>query len=41
MYLKMIRDFQDVIANNTKSVELLNATIERLKRDMNNRAGED
>ena len=40
-YLNLLRDFQDVIANNTKSVELLNATIERLKRDMNSRAGED
>ena len=40
-YLNLLRDFQDVIANNTKSIELLNATIERLKRDMNSRAGED
>lgn len=41
MYIGLLRDFQEVIANNTKSVELLNATIERLKRDMNYRAGED
>lgn len=40
-YLNLLRNFQDVIANNTKSIELLNATIERLKRDMNYRAGED
>ena len=40
-YLKLIRDFQDVINNNTKSLELLNATVQRLKRDMNSRVGED
>ena len=39
-YLKLMRDFQEVINNNTKSIELLNNTVEKLKRDMNYKAGE-
>lgn len=40
-YLNLIRNFQDVIANNTKSIDLLNVTIEQLKSDLDKRAGED
>ena len=36
-YVKVLREFQDVITNNTKSVEMLNSTVERLKGDMNRR----
>lgn len=39
-YLKLMKDFQEVIDNNTKSIDLLNATVERLKRDISYRAGE-
>ena len=39
-YLKIIREFQDIINNNTKSIDLLNSTVERLKRDLNYRFGD-
>lgn len=41
MYLKLFREFQDVINNNTKSIELLNNSVQSLKRDMSYKAGED
>lgn len=33
-YVKLLRDFQDVIANNTRSIDLLNATVHELKNDL-------
>lgn len=39
-YLILTRDFQEVINNNTKSIELLNNTVERLKDDMRLRTGD-
>ena len=33
-YIKMLRDFQEVINNNTKSIELFNVTVQRLEREM-------
>lgn len=39
-YLKLLHDFQNVIANNTKSVELLNSTIIDMQKDMNYKAGD-
>lgn len=32
-YMSLLRDFQDVISNNTKSIELLNATVHELKNE--------
>lgn len=40
MYLKLLKDFQEVINNNTKSIVLLNATVEDLQNDMNHKAGD-
>ena len=34
-YIGLLRDFQNVIDNNTKSVVLLNATVQELKQDLN------
>ena len=34
-YIGLLRDFQSVIDNNTKSVVLLNATVQELKQDLN------
>lgn len=39
-YLKLIRDFQEVINNNTESIHLLNDTVEDLQNDMMFRTGE-
>lgn len=33
-YVKLLRDFQDVISNNTRSIDLLNATVHELKNDL-------
>jgi hypothetical protein len=33
-YVKLLRDFQDVISNNTHSIKLLNATVHELKNDL-------
>lgn len=33
-YIGLLRDFQQVIANNTQSVNLLNATVHDLKNDL-------
>lgn len=32
-YMTLLRDFQEVISNNTKSIELLNATVHELKNE--------
>ena len=40
MYLQLMRDFQEVINNNTKSIELLNSTVEDLQNDMQYKVGE-
>lgn len=40
-YLVLTREFQEVINNNTKSLEMLNTTVERLKEDMRLRTGDD
>ena len=40
-YLVLTREFQEVINNNTKSIEMLNTTVEKLKDDMRLRVGED
>ncbi len=40
MYLKLLKDFQEVINNNTKSIDLLNATVEDLQNDISYRVGE-
>lgn len=40
MYVKLLRDFQEVINNNTQSINLLNATVEDLQDDMNYRSGD-
>ena len=40
MYVNLLRDFQEVINNNTQSLNLLNATVEDLQDDMNDRAGD-
>lgn len=40
MYVNLLRDFQEVINNNTQSLNLLNATVEDLQDDMNYRAGD-
>lgn len=34
-YISLLRDFQSVIDNNTKSIVLLNATVQELKQDLN------
>ena len=39
-YINLLRDFQEVINNNTQSIKLLNATVEDLQDDMNYRAGD-
>lgn len=39
-YLKLIRDFQEVINNNTESIHLLNDTVEDLQNDIMFRTGE-
>ena len=39
-YLQLLKDFQEVINNNTKSIDLLNSTVERLKRDVKYKEGE-
>lgn len=33
-YIVLLRDFQNVISNNTQSVNLLNATVQELKNDL-------
>ena len=33
-YITLLRDFQEVISNNTKSIVLLNATVQELKNDL-------
>lgn len=33
-YIGLLRDFQEVIGNNTKSIVLLNATVQELKQDL-------
>ena len=33
-YIGLLRDFQNVISNNTKSIDLLNATVHELKIDL-------
>lgn len=33
-YIQLLRDFQEVISNNTQSVNLLNATVHELKNDL-------
>lgn len=33
-YIQLLRDFQQVISNNTQSVNLLNATVHELKNDL-------
>ena len=33
-YITLLRDFQNVISNNTQSVNLLNATVQELKNDL-------
>ena len=40
MYLGLLRDFQEVINNNTKSIDLLNSTVEDLQNDMYNGEGD-
>ena len=40
-YLKMVKEFQEIINNNTKSIDLLNSTVERLRNDMSYRKGEN
>lgn len=32
-YMTLLRNFQEVISNNTKSIELLNATVHELKNE--------
>ena len=39
-YIAMLRDFQEVINNNTQSINLLNDTVEDLQNDMSYRAGD-
>ena len=39
MYIGLLRDFQEVINNNTKSIDLLNSTVEDLQNDMNHKVG--
>ena len=39
-YIQLLRDFQSVISNNTKSIDLLNATVHELKNDLGYNAGE-
>ena len=39
MFLKILKDFQEVINNNTKSIELLNDTVEDLQNDIRHRTG--
>ena len=33
-YIQLLRDFQDVISNNTQSINLLNTTVHELKNDL-------
>lgn len=33
-YIQLLRDFQEVISNNTQSINLLNATVHELKNDL-------
>lgn len=33
-YIGLLRDFQNVINNNTQSINLLNATVQELKQDL-------
>ena len=33
-YIGLLRDFQNVISNNTQSVNLLNVTVQELKNDL-------
>lgn len=40
MYVNLLRDFQEVINNNTQSINLLNATVEDLQDDITDRAGD-
>ena len=39
-YIGLLRDFQEVINNNTKSIDLLNSTVEDLQNDMYNGEGD-
>lgn len=34
-YVNLLRDFQEVIANNTQSIKLLNSTVVNLQQDLN------
>lgn len=40
MYVELLRDFQEVINNNTQSINLLNDTVEDLQADISYRAGD-
>ena len=40
MYVNLLREFQEVINNNTQSINLLNDTVEDLQNDMSYRAGD-
>ena len=33
-YIGLLRDFQNVISNNTQSINLLNVTVQELKNDL-------
>ena len=39
-YIGLLRDFQSVISNNTKSIDLLNATVQELKYDLGYKSGD-
>ena len=39
-YIGLLRDFQNVISNNTKSLDLLNATVQELKYDLGYKTGD-
>lgn len=39
-YLGLLRDFQEVINNNTKSIDLLNNTVQELKYDISYKNGD-
>ena len=40
-YVNLLREFQEVINNNTKSIELFNVTFQRLERDICCRGDDD
>lgn len=39
-YISLLRDFQSVISNNTKSIDLLNVTVQELKYDLGYKSGD-